>query len=286
MRLQQRLVVLTGASGGIGRAIAVRLAAAGARLVLVGRSEPALAAVRAALPAVQPPHLAIVADIATAAGREAVRAGVTALAYPLHALVNCAGVSHFALLRDAAPADIEAQLSTNIAAPILLTQLLLPCLEQGAGRIVNIGSSFGGIGYPGFSGYCASKFALRGFTEALRRELADSPVQVAYLAPRATQTPLNTQAVRAMNQSLGNTTDPPERVAREVEAMLLAPTMRDRAMGWPERFFLRLNAVFPGLVDGALRRQLATIKRFAAPSTAGAAPSRSLPVGDMPCARP
>ena len=51
-----------------------------------------------------------------------------------------------------------------------------------------------------------------------------------------------------------------------VEAMLLAPTMRDRAIGWPERLFLRINAVFPALVDGALRKQLAAIKRFAAPA--------------------
>ena len=72
----------------------------------------------------------------------------------------------------------------------------------------------------------------------------------------------------AMNDALGNAVDPPERVAASVEAMLLAPTMRDRAIGWPERLFLRINAVFPALVDGALRKQLAAIKRFAAlPST-------------------
>lgn len=274
MRLQDRLVVLTGASGGIGAAIAERLAARGARLILVGRSAPRLQAVRQALPPRQMPHRCVVADLATAAGREAVRAEVASLAVPLFALVNGAGVSHFALLRDAPPADIEAQLATNIVAPILLTQLLLPGLSSGPARIVNIGSSFGGIGYPGFAGYCASKFALRGFTEALRRELADSPVQVAYLAPRATRTPLNSEAVSAMNASLGNATDPAERVARQVESMLLAPVMRDRAMGWPERLFLRINAIFPRLVDGALRRQLATIKRFA---TAAPAADQALP---------
>ncbi len=66
-----------------------------------------------------------------------------------------------------------------------------------------------------------------------------------------------------MNIALGNATDAPERVAEAVENMLLARRMRDRAIGWPERFFLRLNAIFPGLVDGALRKQLSTIKSFA-----------------------
>jgi short-subunit dehydrogenase len=262
--LHGTLIVLTGASGGIGAAIALRLASRGARLILVGRSAQRLQSVRDTLPACGQPHRCVAADLSTVAGRQAVCDELEALAQPLFGLVNCAGISHFSLLRDASPADIEAQLTTNITVPILLTQQLLPYLAAGqASRVVNIGSSFGGIGYPGFAAYCASKFALRGFTEALRRELADSTIQVAYLAPRATRTPLNSEAVSAMNASLGNTTDPAERVGRQVEAMLLAATMRDRAIGWPERLFLRVNAIFPRLVDGALRRQLVTIKHFA-----------------------
>ncbi|MBB5206528.1 SDR family oxidoreductase [Chiayiivirga flava] len=263
MALGGQLILLTGASGGIGRAIAQRLAARGAQLVLVGRAVDRLEGVRDILPG---NHGIVPADIATAAGRARVAAAVDALGRPLDALINNAGVSRFTLLPDAAPADIEAQIATNVTAPILLTQLVLPRLHRVNGRIVNIGSSFGGIGHPGFSTYCASKFALRGFTEALRRELGDGAMQVAYLAPRATRTPLNDSAVDAMNAALGNAVDPPERVAAAVEAMLLAPVMRDRAIGWPERLFLRINAVFPALVDGALRKRLAAIKRFAAPA--------------------
>jgi short-subunit dehydrogenase len=263
--VEGRVVLLTGASGGIGAAIARRLAAHGARMLLVGRSAPTLQAVRDTLDTASGPHGVIVADIATAGGREALRSALVQLGRPLDALINGAGVSRFALLADSAPADVEAQISTNLTAPILVTRLALPFLDRAGGRVVNIGSSFGGIGYPGFSTYCASKFALRGFTEALRRELGDGALQVAYLAPRATRTALNSDAVCAMNDALGNTMDPPELVAAMVERMLLAPRMRDRAMGWPERLFLRINALFPALVDGALRKQLAAIKRFATP---------------------
>jgi hypothetical protein len=88
-------------------------------------------------------------------------------------------------------------------------------------------------------------------------------VQVAHLAPRATRTAINSPAVCAMNQALGNAMDPPDLVAQQVERMLLARRMRNRAIGWPERLFLRINAVLPTLVDGALRKQLPEIKHFA-----------------------
>ncbi len=261
-----KLIVLTGASGGIGAAIARRLASGGARLVLGGRSAAAQHGLRDTLKSGDDAHLVVAADLASAAGRDTLREALRQLKRPVDALINGAGVNRFGLLGDSLPADIEAQIATNLTAPILVTQLLLPLLDPASGRIINIGSSFGGIGFPGFSTYCASKFALRGFTEALRRELGDSALQIAYLAPRATRTALNTAAVNAMNDALGNRMDAPERVAEIVERMLLSRRMRDRAIGWPERLFLRINAVFPALVDGALRKQLGVIKRFAQPA--------------------
>jgi short-subunit dehydrogenase len=257
-------VLLTGASGGIGAAIARRLAASGARLILVGRSHATLEALRLSLQASAGSHLSVACDLTTADGRGCLHDAIVRLERPLDVLINCAGISHFGLLPDAVPADIEAQIATNVTAPILVTRLALGFLDTTSGRVINVGSSFGGIGYPGFSTYCASKFALRGFTEALRRELGDGHLQIAYLAPRATRTALNSAAVCAMNDALGNTMDPPELVAAIVERMLRASRMRDRAIGWPERLFLRLNAIFPTIVDGALRRQLGAIKRFAA----------------------
>lgn len=266
MKLKGKLILLTGASGGIGQAIARRLAAQGARLILVGRSTLQLNALARELQVLANEGFVLQADITSRNGRETIRTALLALQEPLDVLINCAGVNLFGMLEDNDPEAIEQLVNTNVTATILLTQLALPFLNKNSGRIVNIGSSFGGLGYPGFSAYCASKFALRGFSEALRRELSDSQIQVAHLAPRATNTSLNSDAVYAMNRELGTAMDEPEVVAAQLELMLTATRMRDRNIGWPERLFLRINSIFPRIIDNALRGQLPIIRRHAQPA--------------------
>lgn len=266
MKLKGKLILLTGASGGIGQAIARRLSAQGARLILVGRSTQQLNALARELRVLVNQGFVLQADITSRSGRDTIRTALLALQEPLDALINCAGVNLFGLLEDSDPDAIEQLINTNVTATILLTQLALPFLNKESGRIVNIGSSFGGLGYPGFSAYCASKFALRGFSEALRRELSDSSIQVAHLAPRATNTSLNSDAVYAMNHELGTAMDEPDVVAAQLEIMLTAMRMRDRNIGWPERLFLRINSIFPRIIDNALRGQLPIIRRHAQPA--------------------
>ncbi len=171
----------------------------------------------------------------------------------------------FRLFEEQDAGAIEQMVLTNLLAPMLLCQQLLPLLKQReAAAIVNIGSIFGSIGHPGFTAYCASKFGLRGFTEALQRELHDTSIRVSYLAPRATRTDLNPAAVTALNEALGNATDEPERVAEEL-LKVLGDKRRQRYMGWPENFFVRLNSVFPGVVHSALARKLHIIRHHANP---------------------
>ena len=277
MDLNRARIVLIGAAGGIGTAVAQALANAGADLLLVGRNEDALRALKQQL-AFSARHQILAANIAQPEGRRHVTSHIREVFTQPEVVIQCAAVSAFGALQSTPSEQIEALLQTNLSAPILLTQALLAHLKPTGARLLMIGSSFGGIGYPGFTAYCASKFGLRGFTEALRRELADGPHQVAYLAPRATKTPLNSTAVCAMNQALGTAMDPPERVATVVVQMLQAKRMSDRAIGMPERFFLKLNGLFPGLVDGALRKQLAVIKSYFLGKAANtASPARSLP---------
>jgi len=251
-------VLLAGAAGGIGRAIAVELDRAGAQLTLIGRDEAKLAALQRRL---RGAHVTVVADLDDPAQRGGVvqhcrQQGVDVF-------VNAMGVMDFRLFDAQDPAAVARMVQTNLLSPMLLCQSLIPLLKlREEAAIVNIGSIFGSIGHPGFTAYCATKFGLRGFTEALQRELADSPVRVSYLAPRATRTDLNSEAVTALNQALGNATDAPERVAAEL-MRVLGGKRRQRYMGWPEGLFVRLNGLFPGLVHNALTRKLDIIRQHA-----------------------
>ncbi|MGB5630171.1 MAG: SDR family oxidoreductase [Woeseiaceae bacterium] len=263
MTIKDTTVVLTGASGGIGRAIAERLAVAGARLILVGRSGDKLRLLMAELGGET--HTAIVADIGSEEGRLHLRDRCDSLAPEgISLLVNCAGVNDFGLFEEQSQAAIAETIGINLISPILICQDLLPLLHRrGQAQIVNIGSTFGSIGYPGFSAYCASKFGLRGFTESLRRELADSGIQVSYVAPRATQTDLNSDKLVAMNNELGTAMDKPSVVADQVMRVITCRSGLDRYMGWPEKLFVKINALLPALVDSSLRKQLPVIRRFA-----------------------
>ena len=262
--------ILTGGGGGIGTAIAQAIAPQCAVLLLVGRDANRLAATARA---VERPGLAchvVLADLTTAEGRDAV--AQAASGFDINLLINNAGTSEFAWFADQSEASVERILDVNALAPMLLTQRLLPQLQRRkSATIVNVGSIFGYLGYPGCASYSASKFALRGFTEALRRELADGPVRVVYFAPRATRTALNDDAMTALNAELGTAMDAPERVAHELVALLRRPA-RERLLGMPEKLFARVNQVLPGLVDNGLRKQLDTIRNFARRGKPRAAP--------------
>ena len=259
MQLSDCRVVLTGASGGIGRALVEKLCAAGAQLLLVGRHAEGLESLASSYPGkVQ----VVVADIVESAGRDAVQAAARSFG-GVNVLINAAGQNRFSLLEQHDEAAMAALINLNVTATLQLTQRLLPLLmQQGRALVVNIGSTFGSIGYPGFATYCASKFALRGFSEALRRELADTQVKVLYIAPRATRTGMNAENVVAMNDELKVSMDEPLAVAAQVLGAIRGER-EELYLGWPEKFFVKLNGLLPRLVDQSLRKQLPTIQRFA-----------------------
>ena len=229
--------------------------------MLVSRSAEKLKSLAAALPG--DGHTVVAADIGSPEGRAQV---VGACGDTLDGLINNAGVNCFGLLESLSDQQLQQMMDINTVAPIALTRDLLPLISKSDGLIVNVGSGFGSIGFPGYCAYSASKFALRGFTEALRRELADTSIRILYLAPRATRTAMNPPEVIAMNEELGNRVDTPEFVADELVA-LLSHGKGSRLIGRPERFFARLNALFPSLVDSALAKQIPTIKRKALEGT-------------------
>ncbi|WP_367253690.1 SDR family oxidoreductase [Pseudomonas sp. stari2] len=258
MQLHETRVVLTGASGGIGLAIADALCAAGAQVLAVARHQ----AVLQPLLERYPQNLCwVAADLTFLSDRRKVLAAAEAIG-GLNLLINAAGINHFAMLEQLDDSEINAMLAVNISAPICLTRLLLPLLKQAdSAMVVNVGSTYGSIGYPGYASYCATKFALRGFSEALRRELADTRVGVLYVAPRATRTSMNSLAAQALNDALNASVDDPQTVAAAVVHAIVGDR-RDLYLGWPERFFVRLNSLLPILVDRGLRKQLPLIRRL------------------------
>jgi short-subunit dehydrogenase len=185
MKLQRCRTLLTGAGSGIGRCLALGLAARGARLVLVGRNAARLDAVAGEITAAGGNAVAVTHDLNAPDGHAQLLQTAISHLGSVDLLINNAGVSGFGEFARENPADIDNLINTNITAPLLLARAALPVmLSAGSGRIVNVGSILGSIGFAHFAAYSASKFALRGFSEALRRELAGSGVGVTYVAPR------------------------------------------------------------------------------------------------------
>jgi short-subunit dehydrogenase len=257
--LQRRWrAVLTGASGGIGAAIASELAPRCEALILVGRQRSALDALAHSLHGVAV-HI-VCGDLTDAATLEAIEQCARRVG-GIDLLINNAGVSDFHAFATQAPAVIERMLATNLLAPMLLTRRLLPLLmAEPKAQIVNVGSVFGTIGFPGFAAYCAAKAGLKGFSQALRRELSDSSVKVRYFAPRATSTTINSAAVKAMNGELKTAEDTPRDVAAALLQFLDGGAWQ-RTLGAKERFFSFVNALLPALPDGAIRAQLPIIRK-------------------------
>jgi short-subunit dehydrogenase len=265
MKLAGRNVLITGGSGGIGSELARSLLAEGARVLITGRNLAVLERTRGLLLRDYPPESVgtCSADLASAAERERLVTCARQWQGGIDVLINNAGVSEFGLLEGLTEADIEAAIAINVTAPVMLCRSLMPHLQsRPEAHIVNIGSVFGGIGYPGFAVYSATKFALRGFSEALRRELEQTSVRVHYFAPRATRTDFNAGAVDAMNEEMGVAMDTPRGVATEICALLKAGR-NEATLGWPEKLFVRINALLPGLVDASIAKQLPIIRKFA-----------------------
>ena len=250
---QNQVILVTGASGGIGHAIAKALDEKGAHLILTGRNEVKLKQLQQSL---KHQHTIVAADISHCEGRE--KLIHTCERLPVSMLINNAGTTHVGQFSDA---PIESVVTTNLLSPMLLTQALLPLLERRPhAHIVNIGSAFGSIGFAAHSTYCATKFALKGWTEALHREYHNSNVRFHYIAPRATSTAINDERAVALNNALGNHVDTPDVVAQALVKALEQNKAR-LSIGFAERFFAKLNAILPNIVDNALAKKLPIIKR-------------------------
>ena len=178
-------------------------------------------------------------------------------------LINNAGVLDFIQLEDQSPERIAQMIHTNVTALIQLTQAILPQFKAAnQGHYVMVGSILGSLGFPYYATYCASKFAVHGFSQALRRELVDTDIGVTYVAPRTVSTPMNDANTLAMLAKTGGNLDEPDKVA----AIIVSAIEREKQevyIGQPEPFFAWLNGVAPKIVNLGLKKQAKLAKEFA-----------------------
>jgi short-subunit dehydrogenase len=264
MNIQGKRILITGAAGGIGKLLAKALAQKGGVLLLADRAADALTALRDEIQQTGGQAQIAAVDLSLPEVPQQLAATAQQELGGIDVLINLAGIMSFKLFHEETQESIERLWRVNAITPMLLARAVLPqMLERGDGRIVNVGSVYGSIGFPCFVNYSANKFAVRGFSQALRRELDGTGVGVTYVGPRYVRTPINAGPVARMSEALKVNMDDPEVVAASI-VRAIEKDKKEHYIGFPECLFVRINAILPGVVDGALRKQVAEIRDYAA----------------------
>ena len=198
--MKNQVVLITGGTSGIGRACALEFGRSGARVVVTGRDAARLAATAAELAAAGIEHRTVRADVGVPAEATQAVADTVAAFGRLDVLLNNAGLSMRAKFADVDVKVIEQLMQTNFFGTVYTTKAALPHLLASKGTIVGISSIAGYRGLPGRTGYSASKFAMNGFLEALRTELAPDGVNVLTAAPGFTASNIRHTALLANGQ--------------------------------------------------------------------------------------
>lgn len=256
-QLADKTVWITGASGGIGEALAIQAARAGARLILSARREAELQRVRSAC--LDPSRVAVLPlDLTDFDPDDAVRRAEGFFG-PIDVLVNNAGASQRATALETQMAVYRRLMELDFFAPVALTRALLPSMVAlGGGHVVMIGSVVSKFGPPLRTGYAAAKHALAGYTEAARAELWRQNIRFTLACPGYVRTQVSVNALTASGGSYGKMDKGQEKgmsaeacaeriwraVERDTEEVLIGA----------EAKFVHLKRFFPGLFSAALKR--------------------------------
>jgi dehydrogenase/reductase SDR family member 7B len=259
MKVEGRVAWITGASSGIGEALALRLAERGARVILSARRRERLEAVAARCGTGRAAVLPVdAADTASLAGKAAEAETIWGR---VDLLVNNAGVSQRSLFVETDPAVMRRLLEIDLLAPILLTRAVLPSMvERRSGHIVFVSSLVGKVGTPLRTIYSASKHGLQGLGEALRAEVARHGIGVTLAVPGFVRTEVSLAALHADGVPHG-VMDPGQDqgiTAEACAAAVVAAIERGRrevlvGMGGRGTLALVLRALAPGLLARVLR---------------------------------
>lgn len=258
--IQNCRALITGASSGIGRAVALELARQGAKVVAVARRAERLAELASQASSLSGKIETVTADVTIAADRTKTLDRAREAFGGLDVLINNAGVGSICDFDRADPAVLRQVMEVNFFAPVELTREALPLLRQAARpMIVNVSSILGHRGVPHYTDYCASKFAIQGFSEALRAELAgqgaNKPIDVLVVSPGPTQSEF-WQSLAEKQEGVGSrgeNASSVETVARRIVRAIrqgkheIIPSGSGRLMVW-------LNRLSPRLVDMLVAR--------------------------------
>ena len=225
MEIKGRVVLITGAGRGIGRALAHAFAAAGAKVALLGKTKKNLLEVQRELKDSGAPTVVLAADVSDEGVVSRAVAAAEQQLGPVDVLVNNAGIFALAPVEKMDALVFDRMLAVNLRGPFLMSRAVLPGMKsRKRGHIVNISSTAGRRGFAGGGAYCASKFGLAGLTEAMRYEARASNVRVTCVYPST----VNTDLVKKSGMDpASERAIQPEDVANAVVSLV---AMDDRAM--------------------------------------------------------
>ncbi|MEM9006080.1 MAG: SDR family NAD(P)-dependent oxidoreductase [Cyanobacteria bacterium P01_F01_bin.86] len=250
MNVLGKTALVTGASKGIGRAIALALARNGAKcLILVARNRERLADTALEVGALGAEAIPLTLDLAKVVDVDVEIAKAWRDYGPIHLLVNSAGVAHQTPFLQAQTPQMQAELSINLMGVYAITRVMarrMAAMEEGV--IVNVSSLMGKVAAPTMSTYSATKFALLGFTQALRSELAGHNVRVVSLLPTLTKTDM----VNDFDWFKWVVPVTPEKVASALIRGLQQKSP-DILVGWQSYATLWLNRLMPGVTEQLVR---------------------------------
>jgi 3-oxoacyl-[acyl-carrier protein] reductase len=246
MNLKGKTVLITGASRGIGRSIALEFAEAGVqRLILVARSQNHLREVAAEIEALGIEAIPLALDLTQPIEVNIAVAQAWRDHGPIHLLVNCAGVAYQAPFLQAQLPQVQEELALNLMGMYTITRLVARRMAAGRqGTIVNVSSLMGKVAAPTLATYSATKFAILGFTQALRGELATHNIRVIALLPSLTDTDM----VQNFNWFRWVLPTTPQKVAQTLIRGLNQETS-EILVGWQSHLAVWGNRLVPGLIE-------------------------------------
>lgn len=246
MDVQGKTALVTGASRGIGRAIALELARHGVtRLILIARDRQRLEEVASDVDLLDCEAIVVPLDLTQPAEVSVAIAQVWRNYGPIHLLVNCAGVAHQSPFLQSRLPQVEQEIAVNLIGMYTITRMVARrMVSQREGRIVNVSSLMGKVAAPTMATYSATKFAILGFTQALRSELAPHNVQVTALLPTLTDTDM----VKELDWFQGIMPMTPQQVAKTLMRGLRTESP-EILVGWQSHVASWINRLAPWLVE-------------------------------------